>query len=307
VTGSTYDVMAGMGEDGGVNNAEICVSIPNKFNGPCFEDLGLPLTASKIKGRTGSWLLGLAHADHCGGEVELPAVFTRVSSSLQWIRATLPELSVYPDQFEMKLEFLELGLPEGAYITVHSGPNFDMESIVEDGTLDSKCMVPWNTKVTSDGAILIMLHMDHNSTTGCDKECIDTMGFTAKFGLNECNNCTKSCNMTVPWDKMGPEFEDKGKGFTGGLGKRMVKRADKEYGVWACVRDWNEMEQIACGARHHELACFWYEEKHRTFDFKGLNHETRLVTAAQYEHGMSVEDHTLRGRTLATSPDQAHK
>lgn len=52
---------------------------------------------------------------------------------------------------------------------------------------------------------------------------------------------------------------------------------------------------------------FWYEEKHRTFDFKGLNHETRLVTAAQYEHGMSVEDHTLRGRTLATSPDQAHK
>ena len=77
-------------------------------------------------------------------------------------------------------------------------------------------------------------------------------------------------------------------GFTGGLGKRMVKRADKEYGVWACVRDWNEMEQIACGARHHELACFWYEEKHRTFDFKGLNHETRLVTAAQYEHGMYI-------------------
>jgi hypothetical protein len=36
-------------------------------------------------------------------------------------------------------------------------------------------MVPWNT-VTSDGAILIMLHMEHNSTAGCDKECIDTMG-----------------------------------------------------------------------------------------------------------------------------------
>ncbi len=86
-----------------------------------------------VQGRTGSWLLGLAHADHCSGDVKLPAVFTRVSSSLQWIRATLPELSVYPDQFEMKLEFLELGLPEGAYITVHSGPNFDMESIVEVG------------------------------------------------------------------------------------------------------------------------------------------------------------------------------
>ena len=83
-----------------------------------------------VQGRDGSWLLGLAHADHCEG-VKLPAVFTRVSSSLQWIRATLPELSVYPEQFNMKFEVLELGLPEGAYITVHSGPNFDMETIVE--------------------------------------------------------------------------------------------------------------------------------------------------------------------------------
>ena len=65
------------------------------------------------QGRTGSWLLGLAHADHCGEGMDLPAVFTRVSSSLQWIRATLPELSVYPEQFDMTLEFSALGLPEG--------------------------------------------------------------------------------------------------------------------------------------------------------------------------------------------------
>ena len=39
----------------------------------------------------------------------------------------------------------------------------------------------------------------------------------------------------------------------------MVKRADKEYGVWACVRDWSPEEQIACGAQHNELACFWFE------------------------------------------------
>ena len=49
VTGSVYDEMAGMGEDGGVNNAESCVSVPHSINGPCFQDLGLPLTASKIK------------------------------------------------------------------------------------------------------------------------------------------------------------------------------------------------------------------------------------------------------------------
>ena len=39
-----------IGVDGGVNNAEICVSIPGKgVKGPCFDDLGLPLTASKIQ------------------------------------------------------------------------------------------------------------------------------------------------------------------------------------------------------------------------------------------------------------------
>jgi hypothetical protein len=36
-----------IGVDGGVSNAEVCVSIPGK--GLCVDDLGLPLTASKIK------------------------------------------------------------------------------------------------------------------------------------------------------------------------------------------------------------------------------------------------------------------
>jgi hypothetical protein len=45
-----YTYILYIGVDGGVNNAEICVSIPGKgVKGPCFDDLGLPLTASKIK------------------------------------------------------------------------------------------------------------------------------------------------------------------------------------------------------------------------------------------------------------------
>ena len=45
-----YIYMLYIGVDGGVNNAEICVSIPGKgVKGPCFDDLGLPLTASKIQ------------------------------------------------------------------------------------------------------------------------------------------------------------------------------------------------------------------------------------------------------------------
>ena len=111
--------------------------------------------------------------------------------------------------------------------------------------------------------------------------CMQTMGFTAKFGLRECESCTDQCETSVTWDKMGPMFEDKGKGYTGGLGKRMVKRVDREYGVWACMRDWSPAEQIACGARNKELACFWFEEKSRHFEFKGLNDKTRLVTPAQ--------------------------
>lgn len=31
-----------------------------------------------------------------------------------------------------------------------------------------------------------------------------------------------------------------------------------------------------------------------------------LFLCSQYKHGLSVEDSQLRGRTLATSPDQAH-
>ena len=72
--------------------------------------------------------------------------------------------------------------------------------------------VPWGTQ-TSQGAMLIMLHMPTHQPS-CDKECVDTMGFTAKFDLAPCDHCVSGCNMSVPWDKMGPEFEDKGKGFT---------------------------------------------------------------------------------------------
>jgi hypothetical protein len=46
----THKYILFIGVDGGVNNAEICVSIPGKgVKGPCFDDLGLPLTASKTK------------------------------------------------------------------------------------------------------------------------------------------------------------------------------------------------------------------------------------------------------------------
>jgi hypothetical protein len=298
-TGSVFTEASGMGSDGGVDTSEICVVVDPKASeptGPCMHDLGLPLTAL-VKGE-GTYLLGLAHADDCdsgGAGPHLPAVFTRISSSLQWIRASLPSISEYPTQFTMDITVEELGLPEHATLSLYHGVN--MDSLLDDGMLDSKCQVPWMGE-TVHGAMLLILEMPdtHAKEVHCDEECVNTMGFTAKFGMQECPECTKDCRTSVSWDKMGPMFEDKGKGYTGGLGKRMVKRADVEYGVWACMRDWDAKEQMACGARNKELACFWFEEKKREFEFKGLNEQTRLVTPQQYEHGLNVEHGNLRGR-----------
>jgi len=157
-TGSAYDELHGHGTDGGVGISEICVvTEPNDATpqGPCFGDLGLPL-AARIKGVNGSVLLGLAHSDDCGSG--LPAVFTRISSSLQWIRATVPELSAHPEQYSMGLVIDELGLPDGAKLKIFSGPNFDTENLAEEGVLETKCSVPWRTE-TRKGAILVVLEM----------------------------------------------------------------------------------------------------------------------------------------------------
>ena len=150
-----------------------------------------------------------------------------------------------------------------------------------------------------------------NVGTSCDAECLETMGFTAKFGVKECIGnaaecpATAGCNTTMTWDKFR-ELKAVGKGYTGGLGTRVVKRNNREYGVWACIRDWNEDEQLKCGAQIGELACFRFEERKRTFEFRGLNSKTMSVSQEQARRGELIEDKLLRGRTLATSPDQDH-
>jgi len=168
-TGSVYDELHGHGTDGGVGISEICVVTDPKDatpQGPCFGDLGLPLTA-RVKGVDGSVLLGLAHSDDCGSG--LPAVFTRVSSSLQWIRATVPELSAHPQQYSMGLMIDELGLPDGATLKIFSGPNFDIENLAEGGELETKCSVPWKTE-TRMGAILVVLEMPEIVPQVCVRE-----------------------------------------------------------------------------------------------------------------------------------------
>jgi len=68
-----------------------------------------------------------------------------------------------------------------------------------------------------------------------------------------------------------------GKAATGGLGMKAEKRFREEFGVWACLRDWDVDEQMACSVRPGELACFKFEEVKREFVFMGLNKDVKLV------------------------------
>jgi hypothetical protein len=208
-TGSVYIEQAGGGFDGAVGTSEICVVVAGTDSshmdegmGPCTGDLGLPLTA-KVKGVDGKVLLGLSHADECGAAGPyLPAVFTRVSSSLQWIRASVPELGRHPEQFTLELNVTKLGLPEGAKLSMYHGANFNTsetppcdDDTTGDCALDTKCQVPFRF-TTAQGAMLLILEMPQKGdpvmrdsgviipdpdTVDCDKKCVDDLGFTARY------------------------------------------------------------------------------------------------------------------------------
>eukprot|EP00285_Hemiselmis_virescens_P007505 CAMPEP_0173378848 /NCGR_PEP_ID=MMETSP1356-20130122/1963_1 /TAXON_ID=77927 ORGANISM="Hemiselmis virescens, Strain PCC157" /NCGR_SAMPLE_ID=MMETSP1356 /ASSEMBLY_ACC=CAM_ASM_000847 /LENGTH=896 /DNA_ID=CAMNT_0014332057 /DNA_START=81 /DNA_END=2771 /DNA_ORIENTATION=- len=110
--------------------------------------------------------------------------------------------------------------------------------------------------------------------------------------------CTSPmCEMTERWQALGP-MEVAGTAFAGGLGHRMEKNQTHEYGVWTCVRDWNEDEQLRCGVRPNELGCYWFEEMTRTWSWRGVNGEARLVEKARYEQGLDAEEARLANHII---------
>ena len=78
--------------------------------------------------------------------------------------------------------------------------------------------------------------------------------------------------------------------FTGGLGEvaRKSSAAAKQYGVWACVKDWNSTQQLLCGTGPGRLACFKYEEVSGKFEFWGLNADLRLIFKSDSERSTFV-------------------
>ncbi len=148
-------------------------------------------------------LLGFSHADECGAAGPcLPAVFTRVSSSLQWIRASVPELGRHSGQFTLELNVTKLGLPEGAKLSMYHGANFNTsetppcdDDTTGDCALDTKCQVPFRF-TTAQGAMLLILEVPQKGdpvmrdsgvnspdpdSVDCDKKCVDDVGFTARY------------------------------------------------------------------------------------------------------------------------------
>mmetsp|Transcript_11282 Transcript_11282/g.27379 ORF Transcript_11282/g.27379 Transcript_11282/m.27379 type:complete len:893 (+) Transcript_11282:103-2781(+) len=109
------------------------------------------------------------------------------------------------------------------------------------------------------------------------------------------------CEMTERWQALGP-MEVAGNAFAGGLGHRMTKNQTHEFGVWTCVRDWNEEEQLRCAVRPNELGCYWFEEKTRVWSWRGVNGEARLVEKARYEQGLDAEETRLAQHVLLPGP-----
>ena len=207
---------------------------------------------------------------------------------------------------------------EQPYSIVGFDPYVDNQHPETYGVLDSKCQAPFGAS-SAAGAMLLMLVPvegaagDSGSRKGmsCDAECLKMAGFTARFNVQECIGkaaecpATTGCNTTMTWKEFNA-LQRRGRGYTGGLARNTIKRRNRDYGVWTCMRDWDEDEQLKCGAQMGELACFWFEERSRQFEFQGLNSETRNVSPEQVMQGHMLEDKHLRGRTLATAPDQDH-
>ena len=60
--------------------------------------------------------------------------------------------------------------------------------------------------------------------------------------------------------------------------------------MWACVRDWDCEEMVACGVGLGEFACFRFDERSREFHFYAKNHDVKLVSPEAMHQGFLKEE-----------------
>jgi len=87
-------------------------------------------------------------------------------------------------------------------------------------------------------------------------------------------------NTLMTWTDLRPMRAEKNF-YTGGLGDLARKSKKASYGVWACVKNWDEVQQLYCASGPERLVCFQYEDNSQKFEFWGHNSDLRLVETSQ--------------------------
>jgi len=119
-------------------------------------------------------------------------------------------------------------------------------------------------------------------SVGCGTACqrADTNPHIKCDSKSEC----RLCGLSLTWrqlTQLGPQ----GKAYYGGLGLEK----DAPYSHWACVRDWDVEEQLACAARDGEYVCFKFNTKTQQFDYDNMNENLGVLSEAEMVTAKAAE------------------
>mmetsp|Transcript_52676 Transcript_52676/g.128701 ORF Transcript_52676/g.128701 Transcript_52676/m.128701 type:complete len:254 (+) Transcript_52676:972-1733(+) len=236
-------------------------------------------------------------------------IVTERVNALDWVRFE----SSAPDQRDIKLCHVDLST--NAVINTKYGlescstASFNCSvTNVENGTIspsgvrmnlqDSYGFVsPWMTGmggprgmasggalyvVTGGGATLQGFECVVNATTGlidgCEFKAYQLLAAQAQCDLLS----ARACKLEMDWRGVR-ERKLSSTAFSGGLGDLASQHPStawdprREYGVWACLRDWDPYAQLQCGAGAGAHVCFKYDEVSESFHSWGLNKDLRVV------------------------------
>ncbi|KAJ1494327.1 hypothetical protein T484DRAFT_1877962, partial [Baffinella frigidus] len=99
----------------------------------------------------------------------------------------------------------------------------------------------------------------------------------AMGGIEGCvfadDQCRPPCQVNLDKERL-TEMAMSGRAIRGGLGEMTVPGM---YTSYFCVKDWNPLEQLSCGARPDEFVCFRLNDQTGQAEYMGLNRDRHLV------------------------------
>jgi hypothetical protein len=239
-----------------------------------------------------SVLIGLlSQGDVCDG----PAAFIRVDEVRQWVLAVIGQHhtdDVFHPAAKFSLHVKSVSAPAEWMLSISAGAVQDPEMDASVNRFFGGCNEE-GTEILDigKGAMLVEFGAD-----ACDEEPCQPVEIVLSWKAEGCAaakshgtcaslpNCMwindgcqeNQCQLNLGWKEV-LQMVKKGDAYTAGMGKKAVRNAYMEMGVWVCVRDWNPVMQSACGVGAGEFACFGYEEKTKEFLPLGPNSVRKLV------------------------------